>query len=276
MKAVALILALAVIGCNARSVRQADASGADGWVGSVEAFSRYMSEMSQKTDGVLVTMKDSQLRRELETLISDTMAELEVYRDDIQNKLAPFTQTSASQMTEDMTLLFDKLQRDMIEAKDRQLEYLGEFKGMVETNTDDIRNKITTFTNKLSKRLRKDASEIRETASIYMGEIQSRASQNLQSVRDQVEPYVQQVGDSGSKKLSDISALLQSQTEGLGEQLQAQAEGLKTQLEATAQELRTSLEGKLEELTQMLSPMAAKLREQVETMVEKVTDVASS
>uniref|UniRef100_A0A672G0T9 Apolipoprotein Ea n=1 Tax=Salarias fasciatus TaxID=181472 RepID=A0A672G0T9_SALFA len=263
MKAVALILALAVIGCNARSVRQADASGADGWVGSVEAFSRYMSEMSQKTDGVLVTMKDSQLRRELETLISDTMAELEVYRDDIQ-------------MTEDMTLLFDKLQRDMIEAKDRQLEYLGEFKGMVETNTDDIRNKITTFTNKLSKRLRKDASEIRETASIYMGEIQSRASQNLQSVRDQVEPYVQQVGDSGSKKLSDISALLQSQTEGLGEQLQAQAEGLKTQLEATAQELRTSLEGKLEELTQMLSPMAAKLREQVETMVEKVTDVASS
>lgn len=276
MKTVALILALAVItGCNARAVRQADDT-ADRWMGTVDTFWRSISELNQKADGVLVTMKDSQLRRELDTLITDTMAELQVYKDDIQNKLAPFTQTSADQMSQDMTLLFKKLQNDMIEAKERHIEYLGELKAMVETNTDNVRDRFTSYSNKLRKRLNKDASEIRETAGIYMGEIQSRASQNLQTMREAVEPYVQQVGENGSKKLSDISSFLKSQSDGLGEQLQAQAEGIKTQLEATAQELRTSLEGKIDELTELLSPLATKLREQVETIVDKVTDTTSS
>ncbi|CAN9513797.1 unnamed protein product [Ophioblennius macclurei] len=276
MKAVALILALAVItGCNARVVRQADAS-TDRWVGAVDTFWRYISDLNEKADGVLVNMKDSQLRRELDTLITDTMAELAVYKDDIETKLAPFTQASTTQMTQDLSLLFEKLQKDMTEAKDRNLEYLGEFKSMVETNTGNVRDRFTSYTNKLRKRLTKDTTEITETAGIYLGEIQSRASQNLQTMRDTVEPYVQQVGDNGSKKLSDISAFLKSQSDGLGEQLQAQAEGFKAQLETTAQELRTSLEGKIDELTDLLTPFANKLREQVETIVDKVTETTSA
>lgn len=90
------------------------------------------------------------------------MAELTKYREDIQTKLAPYTDSSSSQMSQDMQLLFNRLQKDMTEAKDRSTEYLRELKSMVEQNSDDARSRMRTYTNKLKKRLEKDTKEIRE------------------------------------------------------------------------------------------------------------------
>lgn len=96
------------------------------------------------------------------TLITDTMAELGKYRDDIQTKLVPYTETSTGQLSQDLQLLVNKLQKDMLDAKERSTEYLGELKTMMELNSDDVHGRITAYTNKLKKRLNKDAEEIRE------------------------------------------------------------------------------------------------------------------
>ncbi|XP_044216261.1 apolipoprotein Eb [Thunnus albacares] len=273
MKAVALILALAVItGCNARAVRQADATP-NRWEESVDRFWQYVSELNQQADGVVETLKTSQLTRELDTLITDTMAELTAYKDEIQTKV---TEASTGQLSEDLQLLANKLQKDMLDAKERSTEYLGELKTMMEQNTDDVRSRISTYTHKLKKRLNKDTEEIRNTVATYLGELQSRTSQNLDAVKERVEPYVNQASDTATKKLSDISVMLKSQAEGLGQQLETQAEGLKTQLEATAQDLRTSLEGKIDELTELFSPYATQIREQVESIIDKVKETASA
>lgn len=90
------------------------------------------------------------------------MSELSAYRDDIQTKLSPYAETSAGQLSEDLQLLANKLQRDMLEAKERSTEYLGELRTMMEQNTDDVHNRISTYTNKLKKRLNKDTEEIRK------------------------------------------------------------------------------------------------------------------
>lgn len=114
------------------------------------------------------------------------------------------------------------------------------------------------------------------TVSTYLGELQSRTSHNFETMKDNVEPFVQQASDSATKKLSDISTILKTQAEGLGQQLESQAGGIKTQLESTVQDLRISLEGKIDELTDMISPYAAHIREQVENLMEKVKETASS
>uniref|UniRef100_A0A8C5G910 Apolipoprotein Eb-like n=1 Tax=Gouania willdenowi TaxID=441366 RepID=A0A8C5G910_GOUWI len=237
MKSAVLVLALAVItGCNARAVRQASPVP-NPWEETVDRFWQTVTNLNQKADGVIQDLKASQLSRELDTLITDTMAELTVYKDDIQTKLTPFTEASVGKLSQDLTLLFEKLRRDMVDAKDRNVVYLGELKSMLEHNSDDVHGRITTYSNKLRKRLTKDTEEIRETVSTYLGELQSRTSQNLHNVREGVEPYVKQAGDTG-----------------LGQQLETQAEGIKTQLESTAEEIRTSLEGKIDELTGLISP----------------------
>ena len=114
------------------------------------------------------------------------------------------------------------------------------------------------------------------TVATYLGELQSRTSQNLDTVKERVQPYMQQASDSATKRLGDLSTVLQSQAEGLGIQLESQAGDLKTQLEATAEELRISLEGKIEELSELFAPYATKIREQIDTIVEKVKETASA
>lgn len=96
------------------------------------------------------------------TLITDTMAELAKYRDDVQTKMMPLTETSAGLMSQDLQLLINRLQRDMLDAKERSADYLGELKTMMEQNSDDVRSRINTYSNKLRKRLNKDTEEIRK------------------------------------------------------------------------------------------------------------------
>lgn len=110
----------------------------------------------------------------------------------------------------------------------------------------------------------------------YLGELQSRTSQNLDTVSEHVQPYVQQASDSATKKLNDISTMVQNLAEGLGLQLETQAEGARTQLEATAKELFTSLEGKIDELRELFSPYATQIQEQVGNIMDKVKETASA
>ncbi|KAF3839350.1 hypothetical protein F7725_018067 [Dissostichus mawsoni] len=266
MKAVALIFALAVIaGCNARVVRQADATPQN-WEETVDRFWQYVSDLNAKADGVVQDIKHSDLRQH---------GRVDRIQRNIQSKLAPYTESSTGQMSEDLQLLTNKLQKDMLDAKERSTEYLGELKTMMVQNTDDVRGRISTYTHKLKKRLNKDTDEIRNTVATYMGEIQSRTSQNLETVKENVEPYVQQASEVAGKKLSDISTILKSQAETLTEQLETQAAGIKTQLENTAQQLRTSLESKIDELTEMISPYTAQIREQIENIMLNVKEASA-
>lgn len=90
------------------------------------------------------------------------MAELATYRDDIQTKLSPYTESSTGQLTQDLQLLANKLQQDMLDAKERSTQYVGELKTMVEQNADDVHSRINAYTHKLKKRLNKDTEEIRK------------------------------------------------------------------------------------------------------------------
>lgn len=90
------------------------------------------------------------------------MTEFSKYKDDIQTKLILHSETSTGQLSQDLQLLANRLQKDMLDAKERSTEYLGELKAMMEHNGEDVRNRLTVYTNKLKKRLNKDTEEIRE------------------------------------------------------------------------------------------------------------------
>lgn len=90
------------------------------------------------------------------------MTELDTYKDNIQTKLVPYTETSTAQLTQDIQLMINRLQKDMLDAKERGTEYHRELQAMVDHNTGDIHGRLNTFIHKLQKRLNKDTEEIRK------------------------------------------------------------------------------------------------------------------
>merc|ERR1712121_510918 len=206
MKAVALILALAVItGCNARAVRQAEAEASPVlWQDNVDRFWQYVNELSSKADGVLENMRASQLSRELETLIADTMAELNTYKADVEVKLAPYTQDTAGQIGQDLQLLADRLNKDSEEIRNTVATYLGELQSRTTQNIDMVRERVEPF-----------VSQAHQTAAEKLGSF-------TVLLKNQAEGLGQQ---------------LETQAEGLREQLETTAQDLRTALESKIDEL---------------------------------------
>ncbi|XP_064155629.1 apolipoprotein Eb [Anguilla rostrata] len=269
MKAAVVILVLATISaCHARALQHDEPK--TGWEETVDRFWQYVADLNTKADGVMQDIKDSQLRREMDTLITDTMDELVIYRDDIQSKLAPFARETSEKVRDDLQLLINKLYTDMSDARDRSTQYVNEMKTMMEQNADDIMNRVSAYTRKLKKRLHKDSEEIRNTATIYLEELQARASQNMESVKERLEPYVNQAHEKATERLGSLSELFKTQTQDLTEKFESQASAIRERLEQTAQDLRLTLEGQLEELTNWFTPYAAKIREQLKTVSDKI------
>lgn len=94
------------------------------------------------------------------TLIQDSMAELAMYKDDLQTKLTPYTQQAAERFGKDLQLLAERLGGHMTDAREQMENYLQELQTMVEQNADDVKARVSTYTRKLRKRLQKDTQDI--------------------------------------------------------------------------------------------------------------------
>ncbi|XP_027891043.1 apolipoprotein Ea [Xiphophorus couchianus] len=249
MRVFAVILALAVIsGSRARSVLQDDWQGT--WEVTVERFNDYITELNSRADGVVKDIKSSQISRELDTLIQDSMSELALYRDDMQTKLAPYTHEAAERFGKDLQLLVDRLRGHMTDARGQMENYLQEFQTMMEQNADDVKARVSTYTRKLKKRLQKDTQDIQRHVSDYIEELQSRASDNMESMKTRLDPYFTQVRDNAEAKITTLNELLKTQVDNVRDQVQTAGE-----------DLRAALGAKMEELRNWFEPFVTMIRE---------------
>lgn len=226
------------------------------------------------------------------------------YKDNVQAKFRPLSESTSTQIANDIQLLVDRLARDLQEGKERGLRYLNDMKFAMDQNTGDIQSQMGAYLRKLRKRLHSDTEEIRKwvawnssailtnvsnqregnstsscffsTVATYMGELQSRATQNMDAAREQVQPYVHDTIDNAGEKMTQVSTALRNQAEDLGRQLESQAEVLRSNLEATGQEMRTFIEGVMESLNAELPSIASQVREKLEDIVDKVQKTASA
>lgn len=84
-----------------------------------------------------------------------------MYKDDLQTKLAPYTQEAAEHLAVDLQKLGGKLREHMSEAQEQMEKYGLELQTMMEQNAEDVRARVTAYTRKLKKRLNKDTQEIK-------------------------------------------------------------------------------------------------------------------
>ncbi|KAM9738482.1 apolipoprotein Ea [Menidia menidia] len=256
MRLLAAFLALAVLsGCQARSFPLEELQSS--WESTLSRFQDYVSDLNSRADGVLQDIKESQISRELDTLIQDSLAELSSYRDDVQTKLAPLSLEAAERLQGDLQLLAGRLRGHVAEAGQQVASYGQELQALVD---DSVRLPLETYSRKLAKRLQKDVQEISRRVEDYYGEVQSRATDNVEDLKARLDPYLAQVRDNAQAKVSTLSELLRSQLEVASTHVQTAAQDLRGHLEDAAQDLSSTAGGKLEELRDWLEPYVALIR----------------
>uniref|UniRef100_A0A8C5NDQ6 Apolipoprotein E n=1 Tax=Gouania willdenowi TaxID=441366 RepID=A0A8C5NDQ6_GOUWI len=232
MRLFALILALAVFaGCHGRRLPQNDAQSS--WEAAVNKVKDYFTNLGEKIEELMNDMKKSQITRELDTLIQDTMDELNKYKNYIEKKLAPYAKEATEEAVRDLQRLYDKLYQHMKEGKDQMEKYGEELQVMMEQNVDDVRARVSAYTRKLRKRLQKDTQEIQRHISSYFEDIQASASNQLNGIRSK------------------------SQTNKVKEKLQDMAEDIKDRLGNTGKNLWSALGEKMKELKKWFQPVVS-------------------
>uniref|UniRef100_A0A3Q3JJD3 Apolipoprotein Ea n=1 Tax=Monopterus albus TaxID=43700 RepID=A0A3Q3JJD3_MONAL len=258
MRVFAVILALAVLsGCHARSVPQDDGSDFED---TVQKFKDYLTYLNSKVDEVVKDIQSSETVRELDTLVQDSMSELAMYRDDLQNKLAPYAQETAERLGKDLQLLAGRLHNQMAETREQLVQYTQEAQTMMEQDADDSKLRVSTYSQKLNKRLNKDMEEIKKHVSEYLEELQSRTSDNMEDAKSRLQPYFAQVQDNAQAKVTTLSDLLTKQVENMKEEIQGD---MKEQFLETAQNMQFSLGEKVEEMRIWFQPLVSTIRDNI-------------
>ncbi|KAG9279449.1 apolipoprotein Eb [Astyanax mexicanus] len=259
MKFLAVILALSVLsGCHGRFMFQDEPKTP--WEETVDKFWEYVADLSSRAEEMKDNIKSTQLIRELDTLISDSMAELQMYSDDMQSKFGPYAQETAEKFHDDLKLLMNKLNMHMEEAKDRMTEYGQELQTMVEQNTEDVKNRVTSYVRKLKKRLSKDTQEINKKMETYFDEVQARATQGVEDVKERLTPYFDVVRQNAEDKFTTIGELLKAQAENVKErleQIKEHIEKTKENVHAKVQENIEKVQNWFQELQERIQEMAA-------------------
>nr|XP_057903177.1 apolipoprotein Ea isoform X2 [Doryrhamphus excisus]XP_057903178.1 apolipoprotein Ea isoform X2 [Doryrhamphus excisus]XP_057903179.1 apolipoprotein Ea isoform X2 [Doryrhamphus excisus]XP_057903180.1 apolipoprotein Ea isoform X2 [Doryrhamphus excisus] len=260
MRVFLIIVTLAVIsGCQARSVVQDEFTTP--WEAAVENFKNYMTALNEKADGMVKDIKSSQIKRELDTLIQDSMAELDAYREDLEIKLAPYTQETAKRLGSELRGLAEHLYDHMIMYRDQMETYSQELNTLVKQNADDIRLKVSAYTRKMKKRLSKDTMEIKTHVATYFEKLQARTSNNMEDLRVRLQPYFAQVRDNTQAKITTLNDLLKAQVESMKDQIQSTADDIKESYEKTSENLRSTLQDKMEELRSWFQPFVSMITE---------------
>ncbi|XP_061839476.1 apolipoprotein Ea [Nerophis lumbriciformis] len=256
MRVFAVILALAVFsGCQARSFFQDDLT--EPWEAAVENFKNYMTALNEKADEMVQNIKSSQIKRELDTLIQDSMAELDTYRDNLESKLAPYTELTAKRLSSELRGMGEHLYDNVVMAREQMDTYAADLNILMKQNADDIRQKVGAYTRKMNKRLSKNTMEIKTRVATYVEKLQSRATDNMEDLRERLLPYIAQVRDNAQAKVNTLNDLLRLQAESMKEQIVSTSHDIQEGYEKTSDNLRSTLMDKMEELRGWFQPFVS-------------------
>ncbi|XP_073342280.1 apolipoprotein Eb-like [Pagrus major] len=155
MKAVALILALAVItGSSARAVPQAEDTAHEVWMAIMDQAHGYFSKLDQKADGLVQKLNvcpqcASQISRELDALISDT----------IQTKLMPYDGNSPGDFTQDLELVIKKyMQGHQLDTQAKEI------RTQLEATNQELFELLSSLATKIREKIKSIVDEVEESS----------------------------------------------------------------------------------------------------------------
>ncbi|XP_064359587.1 apolipoprotein E [Dromaius novaehollandiae] len=169
---VALLGAALLAGCRAE---QGPEEPRAGWEAAVDSFWEYVAQLGQAVENGTARVKSSEIGRQLDGLIAETMEELEAQVAELQAKLGPSGEAGAG-LRRDVEELGGRLRAELVEARGRAAQYGAEARAVLQQGAEDLRSRLAAYARKLRKRLAKDAEELRSRLAAAAGEVRARAA----------------------------------------------------------------------------------------------------
>ncbi|XP_026571198.1 apolipoprotein E [Pseudonaja textilis] len=244
------------------------------WEETMDVFWGYVTKAASVADDITAQIRGSQLNKELDGLITDTIGEVEIYTEDLRSKFGPYTQELQERLVTEVSALTGKLRNDMEETKAKLLQYSRDTQLVIDHNVDNVKSQFNLLLRKMKKRLTKDAEELRQKLRAYTEEMRTNAEEKVSSVRQNLEPYFSNVREKGQQRIQALQQAIGEQGRMVQEQLNSRVQELKKQFQERLQEVKNAFDQAVDKLRQLVNPILEDIGVQAETGVEEINQEA--
>ncbi|KAI3358795.1 hypothetical protein L3Q82_015189, partial [Scortum barcoo] len=237
---VLVVLALAVFtaGCNANIVWQNQPKQQVDMV--KDAFWDYVAKATTTAEDTLRQIRESQLGKEVNTLISESTDAVNKLTDALQTQVAPLTQNFITQFTQEAEQLKARLEKDLT---------------AVSTNLQPYAEEMVASLQRQVEKLKKEAAPYAE--SMDPEALKAVLLQKSQELKEQLE-----------KSVNQLQAQMVPYTEEMKEKMEQSLDEFQKSMIPLAQSFETQLTQKTQEIQQNLAPLREELRARLDSSAQ--------
>ncbi|GCB77127.1 hypothetical protein scyTo_0017554, partial [Scyliorhinus torazame] len=223
------------------------------WEAAIEKFWTFTTGLAQSTEGLMKQVRSAELDKQLESLISDCLTELNNSASGLGTQLGPYSDRFNSDLEE----ASERLKHDLTAMRSMVMTYHDELNLMVNQNVDDVHRTLALYLRKYRKRLNRDQATIRNKFQEYSELLRSKKERTLSDFQAMVAPYTSSVSDKVQQHFQNIQQSLAQQAE----EVKSKAAALQGHISENADDLRHSLRQKMEEISAWFESEAQQISE---------------
>ncbi|XP_038669310.1 apolipoprotein Eb-like isoform X2 [Scyliorhinus canicula] len=223
------------------------------WEAAIEKYWTFTTGLAQSTEGLMKQIRSAELDKQLESLISNCLTELNNSASGLGAQLGPYTDRFNSDLEE----ASERLKQDLTAMRSMVMTYHDELNLMVNQNVDDVHRTMALYLRKYRKRLNRDQATIRNKFQEYSEMLRSKKERTLSDLQAMVAPYTSSVSDKVQEHFQNIQqSLAQHAVE-----VRSKAEALQGHISENADDLRHSLRQKMKEISAWFESEAQQISE---------------
>uniref|UniRef100_A0A8C3AQG7 Apolipoprotein A-IV n=1 Tax=Cyclopterus lumpus TaxID=8103 RepID=A0A8C3AQG7_CYCLU len=211
---VVLVLAVFTAGCNANIVPQNQPKSQVDMV--KDAFWDYVAEATTTAEDSLKQIRQSELGKEMNTLISESTDAVNKLTDALRTQVAPLTQDLMTKFTQEAEQLKTRLEKDLTATMDPEA-----LKAVLLQKSQELRGQLEKSMNQLQAQMVPYTEEIKEKMEQSLEEFQRSMVPLTQSFETQLNQKTQQIQQNLAQRGEELRTKLDAESQNLKKQLTA-------------------------------------------------------
>ncbi|XP_051845396.1 apolipoprotein E [Antechinus flavipes] len=248
-----------------------NAEPARAWEMAMSRFQSYLEQLQTQAENLKSEVHSSHIVRELRSLMTDTLTELNAYKAEVDKELTPMAEETRTRLAKELTAAQARLGADMEDVGARLTQYHREFHAVVNHNVEEVRNRVSAYLRKMRKRLGRDFEELQTRLATYQTGAKEGVERGLGSLR-RLAPALERVQEHNKKTVASLGALAGERLQSHLDQVRSKVDEVRAKVDEQSAQLQNQLQGFHDRLKAWFQPLATDLQRQWTALVDKVQE----
>ncbi|MCQ7614320.1 apolipoprotein A1/A4/E family protein, partial [Salmonella enterica] len=219
----------------------------------------YLGWVQTLSDQVQQELLNNQVTQELAQMSQETMKEIKAYMAEVEEQLGPVAEETKTRICKELQGAKARLETDMEDLRNRLSQYRTDVQSMLGQSTEELRARLASHLRKLRKRILRDAEDLQKRLAVYSAGAREGAERSVGALRERFGPLVEQ----GRQRATSVGSRA-------GRPLQERAEAFHQQLTGRLQEVGDRARERLDELNEQMQEVRVKMEQQAQAFQAQV------